>query len=172
MLLLIDPLFAVIQLVGAVVAEIIDWVRGPVPTVSEVGYRCLACGSDMSDEDLPFCATCGELEALNPITHEMGFRKIVKQRLGSRVKGFDGWKSAYQAEHKRRKRKHHHDKQVSLVGKHGLAISALRPAGEIELDGQKFSATAENSIIGPNSTVIVVGVKGNALCVRETDVVN
>ena len=53
-----------------------------------------------------------------------------------------------------------------LVGRQGVASSFLRPAGIVEIDGQRIDAMAESDLIAAGSTVEVVQVSGMKVIVR------
>ena len=52
-----------------------------------------------------------------------------------------------------------------LVGKDGIAMSALRPSGRAEIDGQAMLVVADSEFIEPGSRVIVSEVRGNHVVV-------
>ncbi len=54
----------------------------------------------------------------------------------------------------------------SLVGKQGLALSLLRPAGLCEIDGRRIDSVAESTIIESGARVEVVRVVGMKVIVR------
>ncbi len=51
----------------------------------------------------------------------------------------------------------------ALVGRIGVAVSDLTPAGTVQLDSEKWSAVAEDAIIRAGEKVTVVGVEGVTL---------
>ena len=53
-----------------------------------------------------------------------------------------------------------------LVGQRGTAMSMLRPAGTIELDGRRIDAVSESEIIYPNTSVEVIRVSGLKVIVK------
>jgi membrane-bound serine protease (ClpP class) len=53
-----------------------------------------------------------------------------------------------------------------LVGKTGEALTDLRPAGKIIIDGERHEATSEREFIAHGSRVRVIGTDGPALVVR------
>lgn len=53
-----------------------------------------------------------------------------------------------------------------LVGKKGVAITDLRPAGKCDVDGVTFDVRSEGSFITKNSQVQIVRVQGNTLIVK------
>lgn len=55
-----------------------------------------------------------------------------------------------------------------LVGKHGVAITPLRPAGVAEIDGRRLSVTTTGAFIEPGKPVEVTDVKGFGILVQET----
>jgi membrane-bound serine protease (ClpP class) len=53
-----------------------------------------------------------------------------------------------------------------LVGRQGVAASFLRPAGIVELDGQRVDAVAESDMIPAGTTVEVIQVSGLKVIVK------
>ena len=54
-----------------------------------------------------------------------------------------------------------------LLDMEGVALSELRPAGFIEIDGEKLDALSEGEFISKNSLVKVVRVEGSKIYVRR-----
>ncbi|HXA79847.1 MAG TPA: NfeD family protein, partial [Opitutaceae bacterium] len=57
----------------------------------------------------------------------------------------------------------------SLVGRRGLVMTALRPAGQIEIDGRRYEAKAALGTIDPGVAVVVTGREDFALTVERAD---
>ncbi len=55
----------------------------------------------------------------------------------------------------------------ALMGKQGVAITKLRPAGTARIDGQRVDVMAHGQIIEANTRIEVVEVEGNRVVVRE-----
>ncbi|MCL2648715.1 MAG: hypothetical protein FWD61_17220 [Phycisphaerales bacterium] len=53
-----------------------------------------------------------------------------------------------------------------LVGKRGNAMTMLRPAGTVELDGQRIDAVSEAEIIYPGTAVEIIRVDGMKVIVK------
>lgn len=53
-----------------------------------------------------------------------------------------------------------------LIGKTGVAVTDLRPAGKCDVDGVTFDVRSEGSYITKNSQVKIVKVQGNTLIVK------
>ncbi|TFE01108.1 NfeD family protein [Jeotgalibacillus salarius] len=56
-----------------------------------------------------------------------------------------------------------------LVGKTGIARTALRPSGTIIIDEERIDAVSEGGYVNKDQKVIVVKVEGSRIVVRETD---
>jgi len=56
---------------------------------------------------------------------------------------------------------------ATLVGKHGVAQSLLRPAGLATLDGKRLDVVAESGMIESGSPIQVVAVEGTRIIVRK-----
>jgi membrane-bound serine protease (ClpP class) len=54
----------------------------------------------------------------------------------------------------------------ALVGKRGIAVSTLRPAGKAEIDGQVFPVEGEGIFVEPGEAVQVIRVYGNRILVK------
>ena len=52
-----------------------------------------------------------------------------------------------------------------LLGKKGKAVTALRPSGIAEIEGQRYSVVAEGELIDDDTDVVVVQVEGNSIVV-------
>lgn len=48
----------------------------------------------------------------------------------------------------------------SLVGRHGRAVTSLRPAGAAEIEGRRFDVVADSEMIASGTPVVVVEVEG------------
>lgn len=59
------------------------------------------------------------------------------------------------------------EKIVNLQGKIGQTLSVMRPAGLVEIDGQRISAQTAGEFIEKGVTVRVIEVKGNRVIVEE-----
>jgi membrane-bound serine protease (ClpP class) len=55
----------------------------------------------------------------------------------------------------------------SLISKTGIAITSLRPGGQIEVEGERYDAMADGGFISAREAVRVVDVSGNILVVRR-----
>ncbi len=56
----------------------------------------------------------------------------------------------------------------SLVGKKGTALSMLRPAGKVEVEGMRVDAVSEGDFIQRGREVQVTKVEGNRVVVKAT----
>lgn len=57
--------------------------------------------------------------------------------------------------------------QRGLIGKHGVAMSILRPAGRAEIDGAPCDVIADGDFIEPGTRILVTDVRGNRIVVRK-----
>ena len=56
-----------------------------------------------------------------------------------------------------------------LVGMVGEALTDLRPAGKVTIDGQRHEATSEREFVARGARVRVIGTEGPALVVRPVE---
>ena len=56
---------------------------------------------------------------------------------------------------------------TSLIGQHGVARTALRPSGQVEIDGRRYEATVEVGAVNAGDEVIVRGRNDFALIVEK-----
>jgi membrane-bound serine protease (ClpP class) len=56
-----------------------------------------------------------------------------------------------------------------LIGKTGVATSALRPSGWAEIDGQKQDVVTDGELIQKGSKIIVTNVEGTRVVVKKED---
>ena len=54
-----------------------------------------------------------------------------------------------------------------LLGKRGVTLSALRPAGTVQIDGKRYDVVSEGGFIQANSSIEVVVTEGTRVVVRE-----
>ncbi|MBN1765844.1 MAG: hypothetical protein JW860_11340 [Sedimentisphaerales bacterium] len=54
-----------------------------------------------------------------------------------------------------------------LVGRTGTAVSALRPSGIAEIEGQRYSVVSEGGLVDKGVKIKVVGIEGNSIIVEE-----
>lgn len=59
------------------------------------------------------------------------------------------------------------DASSALIGKKGIAITDLRPAGTIEIDNERYDVISDGDHIAKNSAVKVVKAQGNYLVVEK-----
>ncbi|MFS0575267.1 nodulation protein NfeD [Sporosarcina sp. 179-K 3D1 HS] len=59
--------------------------------------------------------------------------------------------------------------RVELLGKTAKTTTPLRPAGTIELEGERIDVVSQGSYIDKGKSVIIVKVEGSRIVVRETD---
>ncbi|MFD2116127.1 nodulation protein NfeD [Paenibacillus yanchengensis] len=57
--------------------------------------------------------------------------------------------------------------KTSLIGKEGITITKLRPAGTIEIDGERFDVVTAGEFVDHHKTVIVTKAEGTWIVVRE-----
>jgi membrane-bound serine protease (ClpP class) len=55
---------------------------------------------------------------------------------------------------------------ADLVGRIGVTLSALRPSGRVEIDGEVYPAETDGSFVDPGRGVKVTRVRGNTITVR------
>lgn len=55
------------------------------------------------------------------------------------------------------------------AGDQGVCISALRPSGTVEINGQRIEAASVGNIIDPGTTVVVVEVYASKVMVKPID---
>ncbi len=58
---------------------------------------------------------------------------------------------------------------AALVGRHGVAVTALRPGGQVEVDGRRYEAKVEVGAIDRGAAVVVTGSSDFALTVERAD---
>ncbi len=56
----------------------------------------------------------------------------------------------------------------SWLNREGVAVTALRPAGFIEVDGTRLSASTSGEFLSKGTSVQVVGAEGDHLVIRKT----
>jgi membrane-bound serine protease (ClpP class) len=59
------------------------------------------------------------------------------------------------------------EKYADLIGKEGISLTILRPAGMVRIDGQKYSAVTGGEFIEKDKPVKVVKVEGSRVVVRQ-----
>ena len=57
----------------------------------------------------------------------------------------------------------------SLIGRHGVAVTVLRPSGQVEIAGRRFEATVEVGAVNAGDAVVVQGRTDFALVVMKVD---
>lgn len=60
------------------------------------------------------------------------------------------------------------DSRDDLLGKEGITLSGLRPAGYIDIEGHRLDALSEGAFIPKDAKIIVVKVEGSKIIVRRT----
>ncbi len=54
-----------------------------------------------------------------------------------------------------------------LKGKTGKTLTALRPGGIAEIDGQRYSVMAKGEMIDSNTEIVVMDIEGNSILVDQ-----
>ncbi|MCK5595120.1 hypothetical protein KAI19_02960 [bacterium] len=62
-----------------------------------------------------------------------------------------------------------HDSLRDIEGKQGVALTLLRPAGKVNINGKKFDVVTEGGYVQKNEKVKVVTVSGKKIVVRKTN---
>ena len=57
--------------------------------------------------------------------------------------------------------------RVELIGKHGMSITPLRPAGTVVIEQERIDVVTEGSYVDTGKTVEVIKVEGSRIVVRE-----
>ena len=55
------------------------------------------------------------------------------------------------------------------VGMEGVAVTSLRPAGQIEIDGTRLNAATDGTFIERGTPVLVTGMEGDHYVIRKKD---
>ena len=55
------------------------------------------------------------------------------------------------------------------IGKEGVAVTALRPAGEIEIEGTRLRAASTGDLIKKGTPVLVTGMEGDHCVIRSKE---
>ena len=53
------------------------------------------------------------------------------------------------------------------IGMEGVAVTALRPAGQIEIDGKRLNAASTGDFIEKGSAVLVTGMEGDHCVIKR-----
>ena len=61
------------------------------------------------------------------------------------------------------------EKYEGLLGKEGIVISPLRPAGMVRIGSEKFSVVTEGDMAATGVAVKVIAVEGNRIVVRQVE---
>ena len=96
-----------------------------------------------------------------PITIMLAFRLLERSRLGNHIllgapdtpQGVDAI----------------YGDNTRLVGRQGTTVTALRPAGTVDFDGERVPVVTEGDHVVAGRPVEVVAVEGNRIVVRPTD---
>lgn len=73
------------------------------------------------------------------------------------------------AEHAKAEAEARHTEKLAheaLIGQEGTALTAMRPVGEIEVDGTRYEGLAQGEMIDTGTQIRVVGLDGTSLKVR------
>jgi NfeD-like. len=55
------------------------------------------------------------------------------------------------------------------IGKEGVAITPLRPAGIVEVNGKRLDVVAEGTFVKSGSKVVIIGVEGRRIIIKEKE---
>mgnify|MGYP003435122151 FL=1 len=54
-----------------------------------------------------------------------------------------------------------------MLHKQGVAITSLRPSGQVEIEAERYDAMAESGLLDAGTAVKVIEISGNILVVRK-----
>ena len=60
------------------------------------------------------------------------------------------------------------DKPDQWIGMEGITVTALRPAGQVEIGGVRLNAASAGEFIGKGTPVLITGTEGDHYTVRRT----
>lgn len=101
---------------------------------------------------------------LGPMAFGLGLRVWPDTPIGRRMVHGEG---GAEAEVERRlAEQRERDERLALVGLHARALTDLHPVGIIELDGRRYDAIAEATIIDAGATVRITSTEHNQIRVR------
>ena len=60
-----------------------------------------------------------------------------------------------------------HDSLEDIKDKEGIALTLLRPAGKVKINGRKFDVVTEGGYVQKNEKVKVIMISGNKIVVRK-----
>ena len=58
---------------------------------------------------------------------------------------------------------------MTETGMEGVAVTSLRPAGQIEIDGARLNAATDGTFIERGTPVLVTGMEGDHYVIRKKD---
>ena len=61
------------------------------------------------------------------------------------------------------------DKAARWIGAEGIAVTALRPAGQVEIDGVRLNAASAGEFIEKGASVLITGTEGDHYTIRRKD---
>ncbi len=99
-----------------------------------------------------------------PLSFSFALKVWPHTRLGKKMMGV---KSEEQLERERLDELRERERWASFIGREGRVVVDLRPAGIIEIAGERHEATAEAGLIPAGSRVKVTRVEDSRLKVRE-----
>jgi membrane-bound serine protease (ClpP class) len=59
---------------------------------------------------------------------------------------------------------------AALIGQHGVAATALRPGGQVEIAGRRYEASVAVGVINAGASIVVCGRSDFGLVVEKADV--
>jgi membrane-bound ClpP family serine protease len=78
-----------------------------------------------------------------------------------------GETSPEQIEAERRAAEREHEQRLALIGREGVVLTDLRPVGVVEVDGKRYDALSEESLIRAGTRIRVSIAEPNQLRVRR-----
>lgn len=102
------------------------------------------------------------LLVLAPISLNFALRLMPHTPVGKKlILGSDAAAEQRAAEERRR-----NEQDQALIGASGVALTALRPIGTVEIEGTRLEALAEGGVVEAGTAVRVTSVQGNQVRVR------
>jgi len=133
-------------------------VTGVIGIVLIVTGLTMAMVEKLPDEPIHLHFLGPVLKALVTVILSVTLSFVLSLYLSSKIIGHKPFRLALQTEQKRTEGfvGVEVDVLAGMIGKTGKAVTVLRPAGKIEIDGQTYDAISESGFIEPNAVVKVI----------------
>lgn len=162
-----ELLWGIILLAGALALLLLEVFVPSMGVISLIGVTLAIVGLVLlfRYDTLTGVISLLAMGVLGPLVMAFGLKVFPHTPIGRAM--LYGGKSEEQIEQEAAAKHADADKRLALMGMEGVALTALRPIGTVQIDGKRYDALSELGILPAGTKVRVSAVDGTQIKVRQ-----